>query len=244
MLDLWLPTVNNTLEASSTSQVEAEVPVLLVRRRQGMRVAQRVGKECLLHLRDGRRRVELRCCCSFHLQRNVRRIMPQFLGGLLQPRKGQTDASAQIALGQFPPNSRIGIPVPLATLLAFFACSIRAIPPMKGERRDLTHPCRPGRAFRDDVQYFAALPLMQFVCLVRMRPDEGVACVFRHLIPPRGMCWNMSPNRVLPTAVDLTSCTRWVTQQQDENPSRRSSLNDDSISTYWNILQQFSVSAS
>src|SRR6266581_2730926 len=209
MLDLWLPTVNNTLEASSTSQVEAEVPLLLVSRRQGTRLAQRLGKECLLHLR-----------------------------------KGQTDASAQIAFGQFPPNSRIGIPVALATLLAFFACSIRAIPPMKGERGDLTHPRRPGRAFRDDVQYFAALPLMQFVCLARMRPDEGVACVFRHLIPPRGVCWNMSPNRLLPTAVHLTFYTRWVTQQQDENPSHRSSLNDDSISTYWNILQQFSVSAS
>ena len=168
MLDLWLPTVNNTLEASSTSQVEAEVPLLLVSRRQGMRLAQRLGKECLLHLRDGRRRVKLRCCCSFLLLRNVWRIVPEFLRSLLQPGKGQADASAQIALGHFSPDSRIGIPVSLATLLAFFACSIRAIPPMKSERRDLTHPRRPGRAFRDDVQYFAALPLMQFVCLVRM----------------------------------------------------------------------------
>src|SRR5207247_10879515 len=133
------------------------------------------------------------------------------------------------------PNSRIGIPVSLATLLAFFACSIRAIPPMKGERRDLTHPRRPGRAFRDDVQYFAALPLMQFVCLVRLRPDEGVACVCRHLIPPRGVCCTMSPNRVLPIAVHLTYCTCGLTEQQDENTSRRSTPNDDNISTYSNI---------
>jgi len=37
---------------------------------------------------------------------------------------------------------------------------------------------------------------------------------------------------VLPTAVDLTSRIRWVTRRQDENLSRRSSLNDESISSY------------
>src|SRR2546430_7725586 len=100
---------------------------------------------------------------------------------------------------------------------------------MKGKRGDLTHPRKPGRAFRNDVQYSAVLALMQFVCLVQRGPGEGVACVFRHLISSRSMCCTVSPNMVLPTAVDLTSCIRWVTRQQDENLSLRPSLNDDSI---------------
>src|SRR5215472_13942653 len=99
------------------------------------------------------------------LQWSAWSIEPQFLCNLLQAGKGQVDAPAEIAFGQFAPDAHIGIPVSLATLLAFFTCSIGAIPAMKGERGELTHPRRPGRAFRDDVQNCAARALMQFIGL-------------------------------------------------------------------------------
>src|SRR5262249_42021782 len=99
------------------------------------------------------------------LQWSAWSIEPQVLCDLLQAGKCQVDASAEIAFGQFAPDAHIGIPVSLATLLAFFTCSIGAIPAMKGERSEMTHPRRPGRAFRDDVQYSAARALMQFIGL-------------------------------------------------------------------------------
>src|SRR6266478_1376539 len=96
---------------------------------------------------------------------------------------GQVDASAQIALGQFPSDSCIGIPVPLfATRLAFFACCVGAMHAMEGERGDLGRPDEPSWAFRDQVQYFVFLAVMQFVHMMQRRPSEKVGCELRHVI--------------------------------------------------------------
>src|SRR5881275_3189758 len=80
----------------------------------------------------------------FLLPQNGLRSTPEFLRDLLQASRSEITVSAHIALGQFPPDSRIGTPVLATTLLAFFAHSVGAVLAMEGERGDLARPDQPG----------------------------------------------------------------------------------------------------
>ncbi len=168
-LDGWPARVTVTTRAGRPSSAEAREAQ--ARRRGDLgpgdgSVAEVVQEDVLAH-RRGRIRPMARCRSSFLRRQSSGRIAEECLGDLLQAREGQLTVSAQVALGEFPRDAGVSIPVPAAALPVLFTHRAAAVAATEGKRGELAHPHRPGKGVRDHIQDLIFPALTQSIGLMR-----------------------------------------------------------------------------
>jgi len=133
---------------------------------QGDRSFAEVVQEDVLAHRRGYSRPRSLCSTCDRLK-SIGRIAEECLGDLLQAREGQLTVSAHVALGEFPRDAGVSIPVPRAALPVLLAHRAVAVAATEGKRGELAHPHRPGKGIRDHIQGLILPAFTQGIGLMR-----------------------------------------------------------------------------